>query len=146
CGLARLIEADSLGRQPPIRNHEPVVTSIVSTDSAFKEHVIKQVFSAFSSKRFARSASPPDGNARRARKWIWVKRVTPSTRSSTPSASQWTRSHGSFDARAIARKVRIKQSAEAATSSVSGDHWSPDPPNCAGGDDDRLGSRSDVNA
>ena len=44
---------------------------------------------------------------------------------SVPSPLQANRSLGTFDASAIARKVSARQLTTAATSSVSGDHWSP---------------------
>jgi hypothetical protein len=64
-----------------------------------------------------------------------VNAVTCSTLSSVPPTSQRREIQDSFDARAIARKVRTKQSATAATSSVSGDQKPPGPLNSGGGAD-----------
>jgi hypothetical protein len=57
-----------------------------------------------------------------------------------PSTSQRSETHSNFDARAIALKDRMKQSAIAADSSVSGDHKSPGPPNSGGPADSSVSS------
>ena len=63
----------------------------------------------------------------------FVNRVTPATRSSTPSTRHASVFHSKREARAIARKVSTKQSASDAHSSVSGDQTPPGPPNSGGG-------------
>ena len=100
----------------------PYPTSTSSVGSKASELVTRQERSAFSRTRLARSGSPPGGILRRARRARPVKRVLPSTRSMTPSALQSRASHASFEACATARNVRMRQSTDAATNSVSGDH------------------------
>ena len=71
---------------------------------------------------------PPDAPSCRSA----VNCVTRSTRSSVPVTSQSSDIQDNLDAFAIARNVRMKQSATAPTSNVSGDHRSPGPSNSAG--------------
>ena len=99
---------------------------------AFSELEIKQFRSAFSSACRAPSASTPAGTTRCAVVSKCVNCVTRSTRSSVPVTSQSSEIQDNLDAFAIARNVRIKQSARAPTSNVSGDHRSPGPSNSAG--------------
>ena len=61
-----------------------------------------------------------------------VNCVTRSSRSSVPVTSQSSDIQDNLDAFATARNVRMKQSATAPTSNVSGDHRSPGPSNSAG--------------
>jgi hypothetical protein len=66
--------------------------------------------------------------------------VTFSILSRTASTSQRIEIHSSFAARATALNDKMKQSAIAADSSVSGDHRSPGPPNSAGPADSSASS------
>src|SRR4029079_10599123 len=63
---------------------------------------------------------------------IRVNCVTPSMRPRVASTAHSMPIHSSFEARPTERKLRMKKLENAATSSDSGDHWSPDPPNCDG--------------
>ena len=99
----------------------------------FNEFVTRHVCSARISSRCACSTFAPTGTRRRARISNAVNCVTRSTRSTVPVASQASEVHGSLDILAIPRKVRMKQSATAATRSVSGDQRFPGPPNSVGG-------------
>jgi hypothetical protein len=77
----------------------------------------------------------PAGISSDARTDNAVNCVTRSTRSTVPEASQVSALHDIFEGLAIALNVRAKQSATAATVSVSGDHRSPGPSNSAGSAD-----------
>jgi len=107
--------------------------SRVELDRHVRKFVTRQPCSAFSSKRSAISSPPPTGKTNSATMRSLVKRIIRSTRSSVPSAWQRISVHSSFEARAMALKVRTKQSTTAATSKASGDHWSPGTPNSSGG-------------
>src|SRR5262249_13201740 len=84
-------------------------TSVSSVGRNASEFVTRQLASAFSRSLRARSVSTPAGTASRARTCNPVKRMTPPVRSTTPSAAHSRWRHGSFDALAIARNVRMKQ-------------------------------------
>jgi len=104
------------------------------------EFEIRQLLSAFSSTCRARSGSVPLGTCRRARTSNPTKRVVRSMRSKVPVTSHSSDVQAKPDARATARKVRIKQSPTAATRSVSGDHRSPGPSNGIGDADRSVGN------
>src|SRR5579872_4545841 len=106
------------------------------------EFAIRQLFSAFSSTWRARSGSVPVGTSRRARTSNPTNRVLRSRRSKVPVTSQMSDVQAKPAARATARKVRIRQSPTAATSSVSGDHRSPGPSNGVGDSDGSVGNPS----
>ena len=103
-----------------------------SVGATFRELVIRQACSAFASNLCARASSAPGEMVRVARTVKAVNWVPLSVRSSVPSTCHSSAVHSNFEALAMARKDNAKQSATAATSKVSGDHWSPGPPNSAG--------------
>jgi hypothetical protein len=99
----------------------------------FREFVIRHTCSAFSSSRIAFASSDPGGTSRTT---VWTFSIL----SRTASTSQRIEIHSSFAARATALNDKMKQSAIAADSSVSGDHRSPGPPNSAGPADSSASS------
>ena len=79
------------------------------------------------------SASPYGGISSVAYVVYRVNCAVPSAFSSTPSTRQSRPVHSNLAALAMARKVRMKQSAIDAHNNVSGDQTSPGPSNSAGG-------------
>ena len=79
--------------------------------SPFSDLATKHPCSAFSSSVRALSASPAAGMVSVAYVVYRVNCETPSTRSNIPSTRQLRSLQSNFEARAIARNVRIKQSA-----------------------------------
>jgi hypothetical protein len=109
---------------------------------AFSEFVIRQPRSAFSTARRPSSSLTPEGTTSRTRTRNRVNCDARSTRSKVPLTSQRSEVQGNSNARAIDRNVNTKQSATAATSSVSGDQRSPGPSNSAGGAECSSGNPS----
>ncbi len=77
-------------------------------------------FSAFSSKRTARSRSSSLRTVTTGRSLISVKRQMPSSLLSMPSASRWKDTNSKRDFSAMPEKVLTKQLATAATRKCSG--------------------------
>ena len=100
--------------------------------------------SAFSMARRARSGSVPAASLSRGRRMISVKRVTPSVRSTVPSAVTSQVANSTREARATARRVNRKHVSTAANRRCSGLHASPGPSKSRGGALRRSGSPSAV--
>lgn len=115
------------------RDYDTFNTTASKVVVLVREFVMRQVSSAFSSRRRARSSLVSWGTDSVARTTNSVKRVAPSLRSRVPATSHFNDIHESFEDLAMARKLRMKQPATAAVNKVSGDHLSPGPPNSAGG-------------
>ncbi len=137
---ARSTEAPPPGSSE--RRRQPPSTCADRCCSALSEFVTRHSFSALCSSFSARAVSPPGGSVSFASTSKRVKRLTPSTRSSVPTALQSSAVHSSFDALATARNDRIRQSTTAAVSSDSGDQRSPGPSNSAGASLSSAGSPS----
>ncbi len=96
------------------------------------EFVIRHSCSALCMPCRAFSSSVPAGTRRVAWMVNPVNRVTRSSRSRVPPTAHSSDVHGSFEAVATDRNVRMKHSATAPTSRAYGVHWSPGPPNSTG--------------
>jgi hypothetical protein len=107
-----------------------------------REFEIRQRLSAFSSSYRARSGSVPPGTLQANANFERTKRVVRLMRSKVPLTPHSSDVQAKPEARATARKVRIRQSPIAATRKVSGDHRSPGASNGIGDADRSVGNPS----
>jgi hypothetical protein len=101
-----------------------MTSSASSRRGTESQAVTRQVFSPFSSIRFARSGFAPFGSLSRGLRTISVKRVAPSLRSTVPLPDSSSDRKSNLKACATARKVNMKQVSTAASRRCSGLHAS----------------------